>query len=143
VDDTDERFCGAYKLHRADGTPMAHCDTPVALALKGGTSVHEEEVVIEKPDGSRVTVSVHIAPIRDKDGTIVGVVNFFHDITERKEAEQLSSLLAAILDSSDDAIISKDFNGVVTSWNRGAELMFGWTADEAVEERVKERTTEL
>ena len=54
--DTDERFCGAYKLYYPDGTHMAHCDTPVALALKTGASVHEQEVIIEKPDGSRVTV---------------------------------------------------------------------------------------
>src|SRR5580700_4648889 len=93
--DTDERFCGAYKLYYPDGNPMAHCDTPVALALKTGASVHEQEVIIEKPDGSRVTVSVHIDPIRDQDGVIIGVVNFFHDIQERKEAERTTGLLAA------------------------------------------------
>ena len=85
--DTDERFCGAYKLYHPDGSYMAHCDTPVALALRTGASAHEEEVVIERPDGSRVTVSVHIHPIRDGVGKIFGVVNFFHDITERKAKE--------------------------------------------------------
>ncbi len=87
IGDSDERFCEAYKLYRGDGSYMAHCDTPVALALNTGVSVHEQEVVIEKQDGSRVTVSVHIDPIRDGSGTIVGVVNFFHDITERKQRE--------------------------------------------------------
>ena len=67
---------------------MAHCDTPVALALRTGISVREQEVVIERPDGSRVIVSVHIDPIRDNDGAIVGVVNFFDDIDERKQADQ-------------------------------------------------------
>jgi VCBS repeat-containing protein len=52
---------------------MAHCETAVALALSTGASVHEEEVVIESPDGSRVTVSVHIDPIRDKDGSRLSV----------------------------------------------------------------------
>src|SRR5712671_7485327 len=85
--DTDERFCGALTLYHSDGSYMAHCDTPVALALQTGASVHEEEVVIERPDGSRVTVWVHIDPIRAQDGTIVGVVNFFQNITERKQAE--------------------------------------------------------
>ena len=88
VGDTDERFCGAHTLYHADGSHMAHCDTPVALALSTGASVHEQEVIIGRPDGSRVPVSVHIDPIRNpKDGQIIGVVNFFNDLTERKRQE--------------------------------------------------------
>jgi len=88
IGDTDERFCGAHTLYRADGSHMAHCDTPVALALSTGASVHEEEVIIGRPDGSRVHVSVHIDPIRNPtDGRIIGVVNFFNDLTERKGQE--------------------------------------------------------
>jgi len=56
IGDTDDRFCGAHTLYRPDGTYMAHCDTPVALALATGASVHDEEVVIARPDGSRMTV---------------------------------------------------------------------------------------
>src|SRR3979409_1862902 len=52
---TDERFGGAPKLYPPDGTYMAHCDPPVALVLSAGVAVHEEEVVIERPDGSLVT----------------------------------------------------------------------------------------
>ena len=86
--DTDERFCGAHTLYRANGSHMAHCDTPVALALSTGASVHEEEVIIGRPDGSRVHVSVHIDPIRNpSDGRIIGVVNYFIDLTERKRQE--------------------------------------------------------
>jgi PAS domain S-box-containing protein len=88
IGDTDERFCGAHTLYHSDGSPMAHCDTPVALALSSGASVHEEEVIIGRPDGSRVHVSVHIDPIRNpQDRQIIGVVNFFTDLTERKRQE--------------------------------------------------------
>jgi PAS domain S-box-containing protein len=88
IGDTDERFCGAHTLYRSDGLHMAHCDTPVALALSTGISVHEEEVIIERPDASRVHVSVHIDPIRNPtNGRIIGVVNFFSDLTERKRQE--------------------------------------------------------
>lgn len=133
---TEERFCGAHKLYHADGTYMPHSATPVALALKSGTSVRGEEVIIERPDGSRIPVSVHIDPIRDPDGKIVGVVNFFYDTRERKQAERTAGLLAAIVDSSDDAIVSKNFDGIITSWNKGAERMFGHTAAEAVGQHI-------
>jgi PAS domain S-box-containing protein len=136
IDDTDERFCGAYRLYHADGNHMAHCDTPVALALETGASVHEQEVIIEKPDGSRVTVSVHIDPIRDRDGSIVGVVNFFHDIHERKLAERTTGLLATIVDSSEDAIVSKSLDGIITTWNKSAERLFGYSAEEAIGQHI-------
>src|ERR1700682_739555 len=88
IGDTDERFCGAHTLFHPDGRHMAHCDTTVALALTTGVSVNEEEVIIGRPDGSRVHVSVHIDPIRNPtDGRIIGVVNYFSDLTERKRRE--------------------------------------------------------
>jgi len=86
--DTDERFCGAHTLYYADGSHMAHCDTPVALALSTGASVHEEEVIIGRPDGTQVHVAVHIDPIRNpEDGQIIGVVNYFDDLTERRRRD--------------------------------------------------------
>jgi PAS domain S-box-containing protein len=134
---TEARFCGAYRLYRANGTPMAHCDTPVAQVLKTGIPVHHEEVVIERPDGSRITVSVDIDPIGDKNGAVVGAVNFFADIRERKQAERTSALLAAIVDCSDDAIVSKNLDGIITSWNKGAERLFGFTAQEVIGRNIK------
>jgi hypothetical protein len=72
---------------------MARSNTPIANALKSGISLHQQEVIVERPDGSRVTVCVHIDPIRDGNGKIMGVVNFLYDVNERnKEEHKLSGL---------------------------------------------------
>src|SRR5262245_57108844 len=101
VGDPDERFCGCYRLYRPDGSFMAHSDTPVAAALKTGESFHGQDVIIERPDGSRITVCVHIDAVRDEQQKIVGVTNFFYDVTDRKAKEnqikrQAESLEAAV-----------------------------------------------
>jgi PAS domain S-box-containing protein len=80
VGDTDELFCGAHRLFLTDGRALPHAETPMAQSLRDGTT-HDEEVVIERPEGSRVTVRVNIGPLRDPDGHIVGAINAFQDIT--------------------------------------------------------------
>ena len=92
---------------------------------------HYESVRVRK-DGTPLNVSLMVSPIKNGDGQVVGASKIARDITERKLAEQLSSRLAAVVDSSDDAIISKTLNGIITTWNTGAERTFGYTAAEAV-----------
>lgn len=87
--DTDERFCGSYKLFRPDGTFMPHDQCPMAEVLSGKLAeMRDGEVLIERPDGSRVTVLVNILPLKSPSGDITGAINCFTDITERKKAER-------------------------------------------------------
>jgi len=134
--DPDERFCGSYRMFRPDGNLLPHHQCPMADVLRTGVSVREQEVHIERPDSSRGIALVDIEAIMDSEGNVVGAVNCFQDITERKRSEEIALRLAAIVESSNDAIVSKDLDGVVTSWNAGAERIFGYLAEEIVGKSV-------
>jgi PAS domain S-box-containing protein len=87
--DTDERFCGSFKLFRPDGSFMPHEQCPMAEVIAGKIpAAHDAEVLIERPDGSRVTVVVNIRPLKTEGGEITGAINCFYDITQRKQAEE-------------------------------------------------------
>ncbi len=129
-------FCGSWKLYRPDGKPLPHGECPMAIALKEQRVVRGLEAVVERPDGTRIHFVPYPTPIYDDSGVLVGAVNMLIDITDRKRAEVHAQRLASIVESSEDAIISKDLVGTITSWNRGAERVFGYTAEEAVGKSV-------
>ncbi len=104
-----------------------------ALAKIGrGEKIEPFETVRRTKDAREVEVSVSISPIRDGAGRIIGASKVARDITEQRRVEFMRAQLAAIVASSDDAIVSKTLDGVITSWNPAAERMFGYTAAEAV-----------
>jgi len=87
--DTDERFCGSYKLFRLDGSFMPHDQCPMAEVVSGKISeARDAEVLIERPDGLRLTVIVNIRPLKSQRGEVMGAINCFYDISQRKQAEK-------------------------------------------------------
>jgi PAS domain S-box-containing protein len=125
-------FCGSWKLYWPDGTPLPHNKCPMAMALKQKKPIRGIEAVAERPDGVRVPFIPFPTPLFDETGALTGAVNLLVDISERKQAEQDGRRLAAIIESSEDAIVSKDLSGIITSWNLGAERLFGYAAEEMI-----------
>jgi PAS domain S-box-containing protein len=128
----DSKFCGSWKLYWPDGTPLPHDECPMAMALHQQRPIRGMEAVAERPDGTRIPFIPYPTPLFDESGRLTGAINMLVDINERNQAEQDRQRLAAIVASSEDAIISKNLCGIVTSWNPGAQKLFGYAPAELI-----------
>src|SRR4051812_59021 len=131
-----DSWCVTWKLYRTDGTPLPHDECPMAVALREGREIRGVTAIAERPDGTRVPFMPYPTLLRDTSGRIVGAVNMLVDLSEQMRADELQSRLAAIVDSSSDAIFSTSLDGAIHTWNRGAERLFGWSDAEAVGQPV-------
>ena len=134
-----ERIFG-YTAEEVIGKPVTILAVPervdeiphVLDRIRRGERLDHYETKRRTKDGRVLTISLTVSPIRDASGAIIGASKIARDITGYKRAMQLQEELAAVVESSADAIITKDLDGIIRSWNQGAERIFGYTAEEII-----------
>jgi PAS domain S-box-containing protein len=134
-----ERIFG-YRADEVIGKPVSILAVPESIdeipkilaAIARGEHVDPYETKRRTKDGRVLTVSLAVSPIHDASGHVIGASKVARDITEQKASAELRDRLAAIVDSSEDGILSKDLQGIIRSWNRGAERIFGYRAEEMI-----------
>ena len=107
-----EEWCGSFRLFWSDGSPLAHGDCPMAIALKEGRAVRGFTAIAERPDGSRIDFQPYPTPLYDREGRLIGAVNVMVDVTERRRVEaELRSTAEALAQSNN---VKDEFVGLIS-----------------------------
>jgi len=127
--DTSERYCGSLRLYSPDGKLLSHEKSKMEEVLRTGVPAHDWEVVVERPDGSRITALANISPLRNDEGELIGAVNCVRDITERKRAEdkvrESQQLLHLVLATLPVGVAVTDRAGDIVLANAASNRIWG------------------
>jgi PAS domain S-box-containing protein len=109
----------------------------VLARIREGKAVAHFETIRQRKDGSLLPISLTVSPIHDEVGRVVGASKIARDMSDRKRADAVTRRLAAVIQSTDDAIVTKNLDSIITSWNPAAERMFGYTEAEALGRSIR------
>jgi PAS domain S-box-containing protein len=129
-------WCGSWKIYRLDGARLPHDECPMAVTLKEGRAVRGVEAILERPDGVRIPFLPLPTPLHDASGRLIGAINVLVDLRERNASEEIAQRFAAIVQSTDDAILSIDLDRIIAGWNSGAERLYGYLAEDIVGQSI-------
>ncbi|RUX13062.1 PAS domain S-box protein, partial [Mesorhizobium sp. M2A.F.Ca.ET.037.01.1.1] len=142
LDETKERFCGSHRLFLPDGTPLPHETCPMADAVRSGAATRNAEVIMERPDGSRITALVNIRALKDHGGNIQGAINCFQDISAHKAVEddvrQKSKDLEDFFENGAVGLHIVSSEGIVLRANKAELKLLGYSEEEYVGRHIAE-----
>ena len=135
-----DRFCGSYQLFLLDGTPLPVDECPMAMAIKAGVETRNADVVLQRPDGSRLVALVNIRALRDRHGVIQGAINCFQDVSAHhamaQELLRNSDDLEDFFDNSAVGLHIVSGEGIIQRANKAELALLGYTAEEYIGRRI-------